>query len=185
MFQETRQPLPFNARQVKILEMTIKNKFVKGCKTMEYSSLKVASYIANLCKENGIAYNNAKIQKLMYCCYGSVLAAYGERLCDEYPKAWESGPVFSKVSAYISKGKELLYISPRLEANAGILALLADVVKKFGVFPASALSEWTQMKGSPWDIVVNNMEGANSIIPDRLISDNFKQNVVIAKNVPA
>jgi uncharacterized phage-associated protein len=145
---------------------------------MEYPSLNVASYIANLCKENGIAYNNSKIQRLMYCCYGSVLAAYGDRLCDEYPKAWDHGPLFPKAYGYMNKGKEILYISPRLE-NMNVPELLVDVVKKFGEFSASSLSRWTRIKGSPWDIVVNDMEAPNSIIPDKLILDYFKQNVMV------
>ena len=69
---------------------------------MEFYSLHVASYIANLCEKNGLSYNNTKIQKLLYCAYGCILAAYNQRLCDERPRAWKHGPVFPRVFAYIN-----------------------------------------------------------------------------------
>lgn len=50
---------------------------------MPFNSLDVASFIATVCNEQGFHYNNTKIQKLLYCCYGGVLAVYNQRLCDE------------------------------------------------------------------------------------------------------
>jgi uncharacterized phage-associated protein len=151
----------------------------KEGKAMEYPSLSIASYIANICKENNMTYDDSKIQRLMYCCYGCVLAAYGERLCDEYPRAWAYGPVFLKVHKHISEKKEILYISPHLEnTSEDVLELLTDVVKKFGMFTTSSLSKWVCAAGSPWDIVVNELDAPNSIIPDDLISNHFKRNVL-------
>ena len=147
---------------------------------MEYPSLNVASHIVNICRDNTIVYNNTKIQKLMYCCYGSVLALHDKRLCDEYPRAWQYGPVFPRVYAYINKRKDIITLCARLNADDDVLSLIDEVVNNFGKFSASALSAWTHMKGTPWDIVVNDMEAPNSIIPDDLIKKYFIENVIIA-----
>ncbi|MDR3280136.1 MAG: DUF4065 domain-containing protein [Synergistaceae bacterium] len=146
---------------------------------MKYPSLHVASHIANICHNDGIEFNNTKIQKLMYCCYGCVLAVYNSaRICDEYPRAWTYGPVFPRVFSYINKKKDILVIG-NLNAPDDILKLLTDVVAAFGKYTANSLSAWTHKKGSPWDIVVNDMDAPNSIIPDDLILEYFKQNVVV------
>jgi len=146
---------------------------------MEHSSLDVASHIVNICVKNDISYNNTKVQKLMYCCYGSVLAIHNKRLCDEYPRAWQYGPVFPRVYSYINKGKDIATLCPRLDTGDDVLSLLEEVVRSFGVYYASALSAWTHRAGSPWDIVVNEMQAPNSIIPDDLIVAYFKKHVVI------
>ena len=146
---------------------------------MKFFSLNVASYIANLCKKNCHEYNNTKIQKLLYCSYGCVLAIYNQRLCDEYPRAWKYGPVFPRVFSYISKGRDILVPCPSLNAGDELLALLENVVNTFGAYSASALSTWTHQAGSPWDVVVNAMNDQNGIIPDDLISEYFAANVVV------
>ena len=149
---------------------------------MEYPSLHVASHITNFCRENSIIFNNTKVQKLMYCCYGGVLAIYSKRLCDEYPRAWKHGPVFPRVYTYFNKGKDIMNLCPRLSADDDVLSLLDEIVKNFGGFSASALSAWTHTKGSPWDAVVNEFKAPNSIIPDDLILKYFTENVIVVQN---
>ena len=58
------------------------------------NSLQVVAFIVKFCKANDIPLNITKLQKLMYCCYGVVLAKTGLRLTDEHPEAWQYGPVF-------------------------------------------------------------------------------------------
>jgi uncharacterized phage-associated protein len=147
---------------------------------VEYFSLNVASHIANLCKNNQFVYNNTKIQKLMYCAYGSVLVLCDKRLCDEHPRAWQYGPVFPRVFSFINKGKDILSLCPRLEAPAETLSIINDAVNAFGKFTASSLSIWSHREGSPWDTVVNILEDPNAVIPDDLIKDYFKKYVVEA-----
>jgi uncharacterized phage-associated protein len=148
---------------------------------MKYPSLKVASQIAKVCRDNGLHYNNTKIQKLLYCCYGCALVVIGDRLCDEYPRAWQYGPVFPRVFNYINKKKDIL--SPQLElveANAEALSLIETVVKTFGVFTAQSLSAWTHESGSPWDTVINKMgEELGTFIPDDIIADYFRANNIV------
>lgn len=145
---------------------------------MKYDSVQVASVIAHLCKDHGYNYNNTKIQKLLYCCYGCVLAKYNERLCEEYPKAWQYGPVFPRVFKFIHKGKDLLSVE-QPEMSNELKVFLDEVVNVFGRYNAVPLSDWTHKKGSPWDIVVNEIdEGLHGIIPDDLIKDYFAKNVL-------
>lgn len=57
-------------------------------------SLQVLAYIIRRCEEMNIFINITKLQKLMYCCYGTILGKFGSRLIDEHPAAWQYGPVF-------------------------------------------------------------------------------------------
>lgn len=145
---------------------------------MKYDSIQVASFIAHLCKDSNFHYNNTKIQKLLYCCYGCVLAKYGERLCEEYPKAWQYGPVFPRVFNFIHKKKDLLAVPPP-DMSEDLKTFLGEVIRVFGRYNAVPLSEWTHRKGSPWDVVVNGPDdGMHGIIPDDLIKDYFAENVL-------
>jgi len=149
---------------------------------MKYSSLDVASRIAHVCHENGMTFNNTKIQKLLYCCYGCALVTLGGRLCDEYPRAWPYGPVFPRVYKYMSKGKNLLSFNPGSFADKAD-DLIVEVVKNFGIYTAQSLSEWSHSEGSPWDTVVNGLDddtkgGLGNFIPDDLIAEYFRKNVV-------
>lgn len=149
----------------------------------QYDSLFVASLIARLCKERNFHYNNTKIQKLLYCCYGSVLAAYNERLCNEYPRAWQYGPVFPKVFKFIKKKqRDIADYAPDFDVPEELKNFLGKVIDIFGQYDAVPLSKWTHKKGSPWDTVVNGFDGEGSglhnFIPDDLIRAYFKENVV-------
>lgn len=148
---------------------------------MPFNSLDVASFIATVCNEQGFHYNNTKIQKLLYCCYGGVLAVYNQRLCDEYPRAWQYGPVFPRVFNFISKRKGTLesritdfYLDEELDS------FLRKIIKVFGKYNAVPLSEWTHKDGSPWDKVVNGIDGGglNNFIPDDIIRDYFREHVI-------
>lgn len=147
------------------------------------NSLDVASLIARLCHKRNYHYNNTKIQKLLYCCYGSVLAVFGQRLCDEYPRAWQYGPVFPRVFNYIKKRKgDIALYHPDFSLPDELRALLEKVIDIFGKYDAVPLSKWTHKPGSPWDTVVNQLDGEggglNNFIPDDLIANYFKSYVL-------
>ena len=146
---------------------------------MQYNSIEVASYIVHLCTKLGYEYNNTKIQKLLYCCYGAILVVCKERLCDEYPRAWQYGPVFPRVFNHIQKCKPLPSYQDVDNAPDKVKNLLSKVVTEFGKYSASSLSNWTHQKGSPWDRVVNENEaGLNGFIPDGFIAEYFETHVV-------
>lgn len=145
-----------------------------------FDSRDVAAYIAQQCIQYGYGYNNTKIQKLIYCAYGAVLAVTGKRLCDESPRAWQYGPVFPRVFRAISKGTDLAQYSylVRHTADEKILKLIDKAVFIFGKHNASTLSAWSHKEGSPWDSVVHHGEGLNEVIPDHLIATYFKDQVM-------
>lgn len=146
---------------------------------MRYDSIDLAAHIARLCNDFGYNYNNTKIQKLLYCCYGCVLAKFNERIIDEYPRAWQYGPVFPRVFNFIHKKKDLLCRDEISDMNQELEKFISEIVKMFGKYKAVSLSGWTHKDGSPWDIVVNKMnDGLYGIIPDDIIRDYFKKNIV-------
>jgi uncharacterized phage-associated protein len=146
----------------------------------EFNSLDVAAFIAQTCGKFNYSFNNTKIQKLLYCCYGCYLAAYSERLCDEYPRAWQYGPVFPRVFNHIHKNRPLPINNATLPGiDQDKKDFLEDVIKVFGQYNAVPLSEWTHKCGSPWYKVVHELDGGlNSFIPDDIIKDYFLKNVV-------
>lgn len=152
-----------------------------------FDSRDVAAYIAQKCAERDIYYNNTKIQKLLYCAYGCLLAWKNERICDEYPRAWQYGPVFPKVFKYIYKNREISSYSTRVadscDASSDIAQTVEKVLDVFGKYPASQLSAWTHKPGSPWDKTVNGYgendgAGLRGFIPDGYIRDYFRERVL-------
>lgn len=146
-----------------------------------FDSRDVAAYIAQQCQAKNIEYNNTKIQKLLYCAYGCLLAWKHERICDEYPRAWQYGPVFPKVFKYIYKGNDIAEYSRAVEHSDADLVKQAidESLRVFGRYNASTLSAWTHKPGSPWDKVVNREKaGLNSFMPDEYIEKYFKEKVL-------
>ncbi len=146
-----------------------------------FDSRDVASYIAQRCIVEGYDYNNTKIQKLLYCAYGAVLAARNIRLCDERPKAWQYGPVFPKVFRIVSSGREIAQYSYKVR-NAlpeDIKKLVDTTVHIFGKHNATALSRWSHKPDSPW-AYVTEQDGFNwnKVIPDDLIAKYFATHVL-------
>lgn len=57
--------------------------------------LQATAHVIRRCDQKGIPLNTTKLQKLLYCCCGTVLAKWNVPLMDERPQAWAHGPVFS------------------------------------------------------------------------------------------
>ena len=64
--------------------------------TLDLSAIDIASFVTKFCALNNYFINITKLQKLVYCCYGVVLAAQDIRLCKEHPKTWTNDPVLLK-----------------------------------------------------------------------------------------
>lgn len=123
---------------------------------MEFVSSNVMAYIYEYCDAHSIPINRTKAQKLLYCCYGVVLAVHHERLTDETPKAWMYGPVFPRTYSDIKKkrltsemSREFVELCP-----CAIRELVDRTIDTFGVYSARALSEWSHKSGSPWSKTV-------------------------------
>ncbi len=146
-----------------------------------FDSRDVAAYIAQECKKRDITYDNTKIQKLLYCVYGVMLAWKDERICNEFPRAWTYGPVFPKVFTWIRKGNDISSYSLKVEKeNCDALKIaVSRVLDVFGKFRASDLSAWTHREGSPWwKVVKEEKAGWNSFMPDDYIKTYFKEKVL-------
>ncbi len=117
-------------------------------------SLQVAAYIVQKCAENDIDVNVTKLQKLMYCCYGTVLAKFGARLIDERPAALQYGPVFMaalKTARYFGLGVfKNSDVSAVAALPASVRELIGNTIDSFGKFSATKLSQWSHLPGSPW-----------------------------------
>ena len=118
------------------------------------NSLQLLSYIAKFCKDNGIHINITKAQKLMYCCYGVVLAKFGTRLVDEQPEAWQYGPVFPSAlhsAQFFGLDEFIDGKTDDMDALPGdVHNLIDDALRHFGQYTALQLSNWTHLSGSPW-----------------------------------
>ena len=147
---------------------------------MPFDSRDVAAYIAQECRKRGLDYNNTKIQKLLYCAYGIMLAWLNERICDEYPRLWPYGPVFPRVFKFINKGGDIASYSLAFETSATPeqKAVISGTLDRYGKYTASALSEWSHNQDSPWARVKAECAGWNSFMPDEYIRDYFREHVV-------
>ncbi len=145
-----------------------------------FDSRDAAAYIAQQCSAAGISYNNTKIQKLLYCVYGVLLAWKKKRICDEYPRLWPYGPVFPKVFRYIDSGCDITAFSTNFAelASDEEKQAVRCVLQKFGKFSAVALSDWSHNPVSPWSRAKNQGAGWNSFLPDEYIADYFKEYIL-------
>lgn len=141
-----------------------------------FDSNDVMAYILGVCEDNGISWNATKAQKLMYCCYGTVLAAFGEKLTEEAPQAWQYGPVFPRTFNGLKKNR----ITPGVdhgfseECNQEWLPIIEQTVKAFGNFTASELSTWSHAPGSPWAKATNGGKELLVQIPASFIAEYFE-----------
>ncbi len=145
-----------------------------------FDSRDVAAYIAQQCIQMRYGYNNTKIQKLLYCVYGAVLAQFNVRITEEQPKAWPYGPVFPRVFNYIHKGNQIDLYSRRLEEilSQEEKEFICGIVSYFGKYTAWQLSNWSHKQGSPWQKAVD-VEGTgwNVVVKDDDIRTYFRENV--------
>lgn len=121
---------------------------------MEFRSSDVMAFVINFCQTETarIHVDAPKAHKLLYCCYGAVLAASNERLTYEHPKAWLSGPIFFRTAFDIKNGRLTLDMASAFETQcpAEMLDLVKKTLRTFGRYSAKQLSAWSRMKDSPW-----------------------------------
>ena len=125
-----------------------------------FDSNDVMAYILAVCEKSHIDWNMTKAQRLLYCCYGTVLAAFNERLTEEAPQAWKFGPVFPRTFNEIKKGGIIPGVDHGFSAECDPewLPLIELTVNTFGKFSSSQLSTWSHRRGSPWDKATNEGE---------------------------
>lgn len=147
-----------------------------------FDSNDVMAYILGVCEAKKIGWNLTKAQKILYCCYGVILAAFDQELTEENPQAWQYGPVFPRTINGIKKGR----IIPGRDngfsknCNPDWLPLMDQVITFFGNYSASQLSTWSHRPGSPWDKATHGGADLLIQIPNALIKEYFSRMVTNA-----
>ena len=144
-------------------------------------SIDVAAYVTKQCAQKNFFVNLTKIQKLVFCVYGAVLATSGERICDEHPKAWPHGPVFPRIYKYTKRHADGI-VEALMSRNENLASVLNEQQKNiidttlnfFGRYNAGTLVNWTHDEKGPWFQSTNGGKNLQKEIPDNLISDYFK-----------
>lgn len=149
---------------------------------MEFSSSSVMAYILYKAKKAGHSISKTQAQKLLYCCYGIVLAAFDERLTDEHPKAWPGGPLFPRALSAINGHRLSTGMAERFidSCPADWLKLMDKTLDRFLGYSATALETWSQRKRTPWD-----KADPLASLDDREIQKYFRQFVPIIQGATA
>ncbi|MBO8414876.1 MAG: DUF4065 domain-containing protein [Proteobacteria bacterium] len=120
---------------------------------LNLESKALLSHIICRCAALGLHCSPVKSQKLLYLCYGRVLAECGLRLTNEQPKIWRSGPAFPK--AWQAQREHRLKLDQGAELMAErcpqhILQVIDQTIESFGRYSAETLSVWLRRPGSAW-----------------------------------
>lgn len=141
------------------------------------SAQQLADYIVGLQDPEVSDLTHLKLQKLLYYCYGHVLAKHGERLFDEPFLAWQHGPVLKSVyDAYKEHGRQVLPVTakpPAMNLPDPILRTIHEVIGDYGQYSAWCLREMTHNE-LPWQTAFNDAS-YNEIISDADINSHFSQ----------
>ncbi len=142
-----------------------------------WNSIKLAQHIAYLCKKYGYSYNNTKIQKIMYICYGTFLAEKSIHIIQEKPQILHYGPIFESALRYIQKLTDINTLAMDRSAYLDNYAKnkLQDIVKKIGQYSATKLVEWSHRYNKPWSMAleIGGLEIGN------FIPDSFTESALI------
>ena len=155
------------------------------------NSCDVAAYVVKECERKNLFLNFGKLQKLMFCIYGAVLATFNQKFIDDEPVATDWGPIFPKLYKYTTK--EYLadgvigYYNFRAEnvqekLDHQLLNVVDDVISKFGALSLKDITNWCFKRGSPWFIATNGGNATEVKIPDDVIANYFK-NIITKKGI--
>ena len=154
-------------------------------KDLEFDSIDVLAHILRRCLAKGYDCGYTKAQKLLYCCYGSILGLYGVRLTIEHPKCWQLGPVFPRSYNAHKKGRINNNANdPIIDAPEWVSFVVDNAIDYFGSWTANQLVLWTHGIDTPW--YVSSMGGADLYkdVNDNLIANYFKKITTLGKDDP-
>lgn len=141
------------------------------------AATKLAEYIISLQDPELGDLTHLKVQKLLYYCYGHVLAAHDVRLFDEPFKAWQHGPVLDSIyTEYKQYGRQVLPIVEGpvvIELPHSIMATIHEVLGGYGQYSAWCLREMTHNE-APWQKAFNDAAYAG-VIADSEIKAYFSE----------
>lgn len=142
-----------------------------------YDSVIAAKYLLALAYKKGIILNVTKVQKMLFIAYGYFLAKHDHVFLSEAPKAWPYGPVFPRTRKKVDFGKIISTDDPTLTEivqDSSVTEVFDRIIDKYSPYTASQLSDWSHMKGSPWDKTTKQSGfDWNYPIPNDFIKDYF------------
>lgn len=160
---------------------------------MQYTAASVANAFLSRAFRDGKSISPMKIQKLLYITHGYSLVECDEPILDEVFEAWKFGPVLSSLFHECKRygsGAITQYLkdidpetsevsSAPVPDDPEINDIIEFVWKNYGGDTAISLSDWTHVKGGPWDEVT---EGGTRIlrhqdVPNALVKGYFEKNM--------
>lgn len=160
---------------------------------MPYTAASVANAFLSRAFRDKKRVSPMKIQKLLYIAHGYALVECKEPMLDEVFEAWKFGPVLSslyhecknygagQITQYLKDiDPETGETSPApLPDDDNLTDIIDFVWRTYGGDSAISLSDWTHVKGGPWDQVT---QGGTRIfrhqdVPNKLIKEYFEKNM--------
>ncbi|WP_297194823.1 type II toxin-antitoxin system antitoxin SocA domain-containing protein [uncultured Porphyromonas sp.] len=145
------------------------------------SDIILAKALIEMAGKMSIEMNMTKVQKLLYIAYGAMLAREGKKLLKGRPHAWPYGPVFPLIREALMD-EDFTKIAGGTyseELDDDVKSLFEAVLKTFGGYSATSLSEWSHREGSPWwKVVERDGRTWNTVIPDEYIVPYFVKSVL-------
>lgn len=140
---------------------------------LQYDSVVIAEYMLSLAYNKRVVLNVTKVQKLLYIAYGYFLAVEGRHISTEAPKAWPYGPVFPRTRKKVDYSNVLPLEAPKfneIKKEDKLSLKLEEIIDTYAGYSASQLSDWSHMKGGPWERTTKLKDFKWGITP---ISDDF------------
>ena len=176
---------------------------------MGYSAKAIANYFFELSEKEGRPITPLKMQKLVYIAHGWHLGITREPLVDdEYPEAWEFGPVFPSIyhefkhfkgNPIQEPAQEMILTEPielwdwdwdSLDTETPsidkkdkeIRVFLENIWKSYGKYSARKLSAMSHGKGTPWSQTREKVGSVqNAPIEEDIIRDFYEKRVQALK----
>lgn len=151
----------------------------------KYSAIQVARQFISFANNENIEITPMKLLKLVYIAQGVHLATHESPLFEEDILAWDYGPIVDVVfNQYKDYGNKAIYEpagSQEIKNDLEVLKELKATWDYFKKWSAIQLSSWSQLQGSPWQVVWDNSEGQPlkvKVIPLEEIKAYFEREVI-------
>lgn len=150
----------------------------------EYDSVDVLAHILTKCAALGYDCGYTKAQKLLYCCYGVVLAVYNKRLTKEHPKCWQYGPAFPRAFNAHHKGRidytkdPFTHVCSLQDPLYDFVETIDSTIEYYGKYTAGQLVEWSHRPSSPWALCSANGQCLYGDVGDTVIRSFFRERIL-------